>query len=88
MMPSPIRAADDLFIICAAFRYALGRSSYAPGLVADWIEARKSQITEELRLQIANEVRAEIARRGESLPYSDRWLALAVPLASEGQTAQ
>lgn len=84
MTKDAIRAHDDLFIICAAFRYALGRKSYAPGLVADWIEERKRLLTAELARQIAKEIHEEVASyersRKEPLPYAARWLSLAASL--------
>ncbi len=89
-MTAPIRAHDDLFIICAAFRYAIGRKSYAPGLVADWIEKRKAALTDELCEQIAREIREEVSRHvrvhKDTLAYEDRWLALADSL--EGHLIQ
>ena len=77
------KSTDDLFIVVAAFRYALGRSSYAPSLVADWIEAHKQHMPQETRAQIAQEIRNEVDayyRRNDPLPYADRWLVLAVSL--------
>lgn len=83
---------DDLFIIVAAFRYALPRASYAPGLVADWIEARKAILPVETRNQIAKEIREECARNERvavegrtflPIPYADRWLRLAASLDQE-----
>lgn len=77
------KSADDLFIVVAAFRYALGRRSYAPGLVARWIEARKQHLPQEARAQIAQEIRNEadaVSRRDNPLPYAERWLALAASL--------
>lgn len=85
-------SADDLFIVIAAFRYALPRASYAPGLVADWIDARKHTLPAETRAQIAREIREECARNdrvtgvGRSflpIPYADQWLKLADALEEE-----
>lgn len=80
-LDAPPYGCEELFIIVAAFRYAIGRRSYAPGLVADWIEARKALLAHETRECIAREIREEAERApklyGEPLPYEDRWLALA-----------
>lgn len=83
---SPPLSHDDLFIVVAAFRYALPRASYAPGLVADWIEVRKASLPAETRAQIVKEIREECARNDRvavegrtflPIPYADRWLRLA-----------
>ena len=83
----------DLFVVIAAFRYALPRASYAPGLVADWIEARKRHLPMETRDQIAKEIRTECKRNDASkatrrsflpIPYADRWLTLADSLERIG----
>lgn len=83
-LDAPPYGYEELFIVVAAFRYAIGRKSYAPGLVADWIEARKTLLARETRECIAREIREELERAPklykEPLPYADRWQALAQSL--------
>ena len=84
-------SAEDLFIVVAAFRHALPRGSYAPLLVANWIEARKHTLPAETRAQIVSEIREECARNDRvavegrtflPIPYADRWLKLADALVA------
>lgn len=72
-------SAADLFIVCAAFRYALGRRSYAPGLVMRWIKDHAKDLTDELRKQIARETREQNSRGGldGEREYQRDWLAFA-----------
>lgn len=81
---------DDAFMVIGAFRYALGRHSYAPGLVADWIWNRRDDLPAESLTQIAREIREAHARDGGTIGASmmssgelgyghnaQRWLTLA-----------
>lgn len=79
LMKAPPLGADDLFIVCAAFRYALGRRSYAPGLVMRWIKDRADVLTDELRKQIAKEVREwdRMGQLNKDSEYQREWLQFA-----------
>ena len=67
---------DQSIVICA-FRYALGRRSYMPSLVADWIKEHWSQIDATNRELIAREIEQAL-ERGEAGDRMDEdvWRAL------------
>lgn len=85
---APIRAHDDLFVVLATFRYALGRRSYAPGLVMDWIRERKDFLTDELRNQIAREAREYADLHGDGgMDYCKEWRAFADAIVPNAPSA-
>jgi len=49
-------------ILVFAFRYALGRKSAAPGIVADYLIKRWADLAPHSRLQIREEIRTAISR--------------------------
>jgi len=55
-MPNLIETDD--FIALAAFRYALGRRTYAVSLVVQWLRTNKNLLTRETRQLIVTEIRA------------------------------
>ena len=65
---------DDFVAICAV-RYALGRRSYAPGLVMEWV--RESKISASARQSIAKEVLREIT---VDMAYAQEWKQFAEEL--------
>lgn len=70
--PAPVPPDPDLgFIATAAVRYALGRSSYAPGLVMRWVE--RADLTRADRGMIAREVFAELDRYDDEPPHAREW---------------
>ena len=79
MTRSSVFGADDLFMVCAAFRYALGRRSYAPGLVMRWLKDHASELTDDLRKQIAKEVREwdRLKQFADDREYRRDWLRFA-----------
>lgn len=48
---------DASFIVLAATRYAIGRQTFAPKIVADYIAAHPDVLTEGHRKQLASEIR-------------------------------
>lgn len=53
---------DDRLILIAAFRYALGRMTYMPSVVAGAIESCWPELTEHDRRLIKNEINEAIER--------------------------
>ena len=53
---------DDRLILIAAFRYALGRMTYMPSVVAGAIESCWPELTEHDRRLIRNEINEAIER--------------------------
>ena len=59
-------------IIHYAFRYALGRSSYAPSLVCDWIREHIHLITNSDAKQMRDEIE-DYYDRYKTLAYKQCW---------------
>lgn len=51
---------DTQFIILAGIRYAIGRSSYAPWLVTDWVKNHWDEIDKSHQSMIKRDIIAEI----------------------------
>lgn len=73
-----LETENDGFVILCAMRYCLGRSSYAPSLMIEWLRAHWHQIDPRDRSIIMRDVR-EAASASErscgllSLPYEREW---------------
>lgn len=61
------------FIILAGIRYGIGRASYAPGLICDWIKRHWPELSSNLKTLIKRDITEEIRlweRMGDR-PYGD-----------------
>lgn len=58
----------DEMILVFAFRYALGRMSTAPGIVADVLIKRWNEMDPHARYQVQSEIEAAIDRGGAGQP--------------------
>ena len=77
-----LETENDGFVILCAMRYCLGRSSYAPSLMIEWLRAHWHQIDPRDRSIIMRDVREAVsASEGScgllSLPYAREWRDLA-----------
>lgn len=76
---------EEQILICAV-RYALGRRSYIVGVVADYVEAKKDELSEQCKAIIVRDIQEEYDfyhRRGMTLgdDCDERdWLNLAFSL--------
>jgi hypothetical protein len=61
-------------LLIYAFRYTLGRGSYAPGEMMEILRAQAHELRREDRELIWREIRAGV---GPNTPYRAEWLALA-----------
>ena len=69
---------NDGFVILCAVRYCLGRSSYAPSLMIEWLRAHWHQIDPRDRSIIMRDVREAVSASEHgcgllSLPYEREW---------------
>jgi len=78
-----IESDDDRLILIAAFRYALGRASYMPAVVAEQIAASWNDMTEYDRKLFHGEIREAIDRgcAGMSCDVATWQRILDLPLA-------
>jgi len=51
---------DTDFIILAGIRYGIGRASYAPSLICDWIKNHWDEFSDNLKSQIKRDIKSEI----------------------------
>jgi hypothetical protein len=65
-------SAHTADILLYAFRYALGRSSYAPGDVMDALAADSWELDDGTRRVIVLEIRAALEAEA-ALPYAEDW---------------
>ena len=61
------------FIILAGIRYGIGRASYAPNLICNWIKNHWNELSDNLKSQIKRDIRSEIEVwfNMRELPYGD-----------------
>lgn len=57
-------------ILVFAFRYALGRRSTAPGIVADYLIKQWADLAPHSRAQVKEEIRTAINRGDAGHPYN------------------
>ena len=57
---------DTDFIILAGIRYGIGRASYAPGLICDWIKRHWNELSDNLKTLIKRDITSEIEMRDRS----------------------
>jgi len=64
---------DTDFIILAGIRYGIGRASYAPSLICDWIKNHWYELSDNLRSQIERDIKSEIEVwfNMREMPYGD-----------------
>ena len=80
---NPLAGTDGQMLIVAALRYALGRSSYMPGCIIDWIDKNTDLIDENTTHTILRDVvqwLADFSRREDedALPCGDEWTRFAL----------
>ena len=51
---------DTDFIILAGIRYGIGRASYAPSLICNWIKNHWNELSDNLKSQIKRDIKSEI----------------------------
>ena len=78
-----LETENDGFVVLCAMRYCLGRSSYAPSMMIEWLQAHWHQIDPRDRSIIVRDVREAVSasERGRgliSLPYEREWRGFAV----------
>lgn len=66
--------AKDEFLVIYAVRYCLGRSSYAPGEVVEWVLDHIDDIQDSTKRQITRDILNEVAReiRYNNIRYESR----------------
>ena len=64
---------DTDFIILAGIRYGIGRASYAPSLICDWIKNHWDEFSDNLKFQIKRDIKSEIEIwfNMREMPYGD-----------------
>ena len=67
--------ADLPAMLVYAFRYCLGRGSYAPGECMDWIRKYRDELSDFDRAQIKADIVKAIARG--PIPYEREWAQMA-----------
>ena len=55
-----LKNRDTQFMILAGIRYGIGRRSYAPGLITDWVRAHWAEFPAELKVLIKRDIADEI----------------------------
>lgn len=71
-----MRVTVDEFVLLAAVRYALGRHTYAVGLVIDEAKAAWRDLSDQGRGNITRDVREHV-ERGDDWPFDlDSWRGL------------
>ncbi len=64
---------DTFFCMLAAVRYCMGRASYAPSLVQDWIKGYWRIVPQSTRCMILRDVTEELERAERcNLPLGDK----------------
>lgn len=72
---------DHKFIMVCAFRYALGRGSYAPSLVIEYLSKHIEQFTSYDRALIVREIDEYFERVPRHELNKDMWLSFATFLS-------
>ena len=74
-MTAPARSDNALLLdtLVYAFRYALGRSSYAPSDVMHALRAHAGELDERSRVVIVREITGALLWDDPPLPYADEW---------------
>ena len=67
--------ADDCVAICA-FRYALGRQTYMPSVIVEWLIKEWEKLTERDRSVIKKELSEAIHSDDDARKNGDKWLPL------------
>lgn len=52
---------DTEFLVIAALRYCIGRRTYAPSLVTDWVMRHWPKFSDNLKAIVRQDMKAEIA---------------------------
>ena len=74
-----VMGCNESVVTMSAVRYALGRSSYAPGCVMDWCKQNKDRLTAKSIAVIQRDI-CERIEQFPDLPYRDEWLDLIIYL--------
>lgn len=68
---------DHRFIMICAFRYALGRGSYAPSVVIEYLQSHLQEFTESDKALIVREIHEYFDRIKGNEMQKDLWLSFA-----------
>jgi hypothetical protein len=74
-MTKPIANVNERIVMMCAMRYALGRRSYAPGAVIEYIISREDILDKSDREVIERDIKEYLADNPD-MAYKEKWLNL------------
>ena len=80
---APIRDADFRLILLSAMRYAMGRNTYMPAVVANYIKRHRQFLDNKFLVLAADDIRRHLEGYAEYDPNSNLWLSLLDALKAE-----
>lgn len=80
---APLRDNDFRLIVLSAMRYAMGRNTYMPLVVADYIKRHIRLLDDKFLVLAANDIRRHFEDYGEHEPNPALWQALLETLEAE-----
>ena len=83
---APIRDADFRLILLSAMRYAMGRNTYMPAVVSDYIKRHIRFLDDKFLALAADDIRRHLEDYAEHEPNPNLWQGLFDALETERRT--
>ena len=83
---APIRDADFRLILLSAMRYAMGRNTYMPAVVSDYIKRHIRFLDDKFLALAADDIRRHLEDYAEHEPNPNLWQVLFDALETERRT--
>lgn len=82
-MLAPISDSDFRLILLSAMRYAMGRKTYMPSVIADYIKRHLPHLDDKFLTLAADDIRQHLEDYAEHEPNLNLWLGLLDALETE-----
>ena len=83
---APICDSDFRLILLSAMRYAMGRNTYMPIVVADYIKRHRQFLDDKFLVLATDDIRRQLEDYAECDPNSNLWRSLLDALKAERRT--